>query len=509
MRETGPVRIVIPQSPDEAAEAQRYIGIARTQLGITKNMMRLGGLQSLTRRVVLADGALVLTGSVMGQDFVRIVPSSANSAANRKRTQPLRQRRQIPRYGEYAWTRLADGPAKHGHQAIWDIINNRLLVWGGYDRELPVLPAFERIDGTSHYDYTGQGIYVSDVITTPNSTAPAPGVFGPGSTFPAGVVFDGPYAYTLTSANVILALADKFGAEVFTSYAQWGSVSYTTPFGNTYFTEGYYASRAVGDGTYEWAFVYHHEAVLFADTPIRRSEDGGQARYAYTVNEADSGGPYPNTAGFWFSGNGGGDFYDATGDEIATFYENAGELAPFYLTSPPAADSDWADNADAYMKPGTTLGSYVSPYFSGTYGQLAWRVGRNANLFDLLMSTELWQYTRAGGWTQLDNISWNAWQAMVAAIVAADNTIPSQDGTGTTYGYGKSVALGAALGVSSPTNAIRFAASVGYEDGSGEVYHEYEFGGTIDGTDLSQSAQLWVYEAQIIGYEDDPTDTGE
>lgn len=69
MREIGPVRKGL-SGDIETATAQ--LGIARTQLGILKNQMRLAGLTIGARAVRLADGTVMRVSSYNGQDFVDI-----------------------------------------------------------------------------------------------------------------------------------------------------------------------------------------------------------------------------------------------------------------------------------------------------------------------------------------------------------------------------------------------------------------------------------------------------
>lgn len=71
MREFGPVRFILGEDPEAA---KPYIGIARMQLGITKNLMNLGGLRQGSRIVTLADGTVIRSQSVFGQDTVTISP---------------------------------------------------------------------------------------------------------------------------------------------------------------------------------------------------------------------------------------------------------------------------------------------------------------------------------------------------------------------------------------------------------------------------------------------------
>ncbi len=73
-RETGVVR---QRLGGDTAVAQRLNGIARTQLGILKELMAFGNLQQLSRTVRLGDGTEIFVQSVFGQDSVRITPPVA------------------------------------------------------------------------------------------------------------------------------------------------------------------------------------------------------------------------------------------------------------------------------------------------------------------------------------------------------------------------------------------------------------------------------------------------
>ncbi len=70
-RETGVVR---QRLDGDTAAAQRLNSIARTQLGILKELMAFGGLQQLSRTVRLGDGTEIFVQSVFGQDTMRITP---------------------------------------------------------------------------------------------------------------------------------------------------------------------------------------------------------------------------------------------------------------------------------------------------------------------------------------------------------------------------------------------------------------------------------------------------
>lgn len=89
MRETGPVSKQL--SNDETGDASAQVGAARTQLGILKNIMRLGGMPSAYRTVNMADGTTMYVSSINGRDTVNIqaAPSASNPV-------PFEQAIQIP-----------------------------------------------------------------------------------------------------------------------------------------------------------------------------------------------------------------------------------------------------------------------------------------------------------------------------------------------------------------------------------------------------------------------------
>lgn len=69
MRETGVVRTRLG---GDVEAAKTLVGVARTQLGIMKNIMALGGLQQLSRKIEFADGTVMILQSIFGQDAVSI-----------------------------------------------------------------------------------------------------------------------------------------------------------------------------------------------------------------------------------------------------------------------------------------------------------------------------------------------------------------------------------------------------------------------------------------------------
>lgn len=71
-RDTGDVRIRL--NGDRTA-AQQYIGVARTQLGILKELMGFNNLPQLSRTVRLGNGTVIHCQSVFGQETITITPA--------------------------------------------------------------------------------------------------------------------------------------------------------------------------------------------------------------------------------------------------------------------------------------------------------------------------------------------------------------------------------------------------------------------------------------------------
>lgn len=79
-RETGVIRSGYAGDVDAA---KQYTGIARTQLGILKNLMSFNNLQQLSRTVTLVDGTTIFVQSVFGQDAIIVtVPPVINRQAD-------------------------------------------------------------------------------------------------------------------------------------------------------------------------------------------------------------------------------------------------------------------------------------------------------------------------------------------------------------------------------------------------------------------------------------------
>lgn len=68
-REVGEVRFGFT---GDTKAAQAYGGIARTQLGILKNLMSFNNLQQLSRSIKLSDGTTIFVSSIFGQDTIRV-----------------------------------------------------------------------------------------------------------------------------------------------------------------------------------------------------------------------------------------------------------------------------------------------------------------------------------------------------------------------------------------------------------------------------------------------------
>jgi hypothetical protein len=365
MREYGPVRFVLGYTPEQAEDAQRYVQTGRTFLGIAKNLMTLGGSTFAHRKTTLSDGTVILCTSNMGSDTVIIVPPVRQPNKRARRT--VKQVVTLP--PEYGWFRLPDGPPKNGHQAVWDVANKRMLVWGGYDRpgmDIPATPEYLDDD--------------MDIIWEARS--------------------GGTIRYATIPNNTFSTLVDGVMTEF------WHATSWYT-----------YETGVSGP-----------------------------------INTATSIGYGPLTA--------------------------SGLVAQLYI------GDTWQDKADAvrYDMPGMpSIGAGV----------------------DMLSSTALWQFqftagmpwaangATAGAWTQLANISYNDWQAIVADAgsvdVSIDNAWAPDQGDAlnqVTYAGGE------------------FALGAGYYPGyTSDDYFELYFGGTKDGTDTNASAQLWMYGPIVTAIE--------
>lgn len=68
-RSIGPVR---QRAGGDTLQAKVYTNIAKTQLGILKNLMSFNDLKQLSRTVYLGDGTRIFVSSVFGQDSIRI-----------------------------------------------------------------------------------------------------------------------------------------------------------------------------------------------------------------------------------------------------------------------------------------------------------------------------------------------------------------------------------------------------------------------------------------------------
>jgi hypothetical protein len=387
MREFGPVRFLLGNSREEAEAAKPYMGIARTQLGITKNLMNLGGLQQYARVITLPDGTVIRCQSVMGQDFVAITPPGSPS---RKPTsepilrtetpieKPKKRTRKLSSTA-YQWFQLPDGPPKNGHQAVWDNTNKRMLVWGGYDRPGMDIPA------------------------TPE----------------------------LLDDDMDIVWAARSG----------GTIRYASIIDN-YFS-------ALIDG-------------------VMIDFYAGASWYTY---ELGAFGPYPGTS----IGHG-----PLTAADL---------VAQLYI-----GDTS-ADKADAirYDMPRAPVSSF---------------------LIDMLPSTALWKFeftagvpwsaspggATDGAWTQLANISYNDWQAMVTAAGSVSISINNA------WAPERGDALNQAI---ERNGEFYDAATSDYYPGyTSDDYWELYFGGTITGADTSMSRQLWMYGPIVTvteHEEDDPT----
>lgn len=104
--------------PEEADAAQQHVGVAQQLLWQLKNLMKGGGLQTLSRHVDLPDGSRVHVASVFGQDFVAIYPSVAAIAAAAKSELKVPAETRRVRTTKVPTTYLIGG--KHaGLPAVW------------------------------------------------------------------------------------------------------------------------------------------------------------------------------------------------------------------------------------------------------------------------------------------------------------------------------------------------------------------------------------------------------
>jgi hypothetical protein len=468
-------------------------------LGITKNLMQLGGLQSLSRRVMLADGAIIFTSSVMGQDTIAITAATRPRLPESVRAKPTevpsetatkapsRQKKQREVRGA-KWVRASDGPAKNGHRAIWDYAGNRMLVYSGWDRAATIIPAVAEQLETYEYPATGQ------VVRT--------NAFGNPFGFVWGTVTEpytvGPDSWTFS------AMA---GANVYPDNGMSVGEVWVLESGPGTIADWYQAGEELWDG----------DPDLFPATRV-------VARLSYTQVELT---PYidyaPGGVAVWtrryttaplFAKR----IFDASG----AFIGNSGFESPphweptqLYLTPPGTLQPNYNDLAnaanDAYISysfeltPGTDNVNSVPDYrpapLSGT-GQF--------HLVDMRYSNELWQFTVDGGWAQLTNISENDWAAIIAANVewvAADERSRFTQETETT------LYLQDADG---DTDTVLHETSGGTTRVS-KLGEEFEneldvvFGGTTTEAgrynNNASTGETWVYYYDaLLGYEDDPDD---
>jgi hypothetical protein len=383
MRESGVVRFLLGNSPAEVEASRPYMTLARTQLGITKNLMKLGGLPSYTRTVELEDGTVIRCQSVMGQDAIAIVPAMRVPARPRQETPATpvrRKRRKVEEISttEYGWFQLPDGPPKNGHQAVWDDTNKRMLMWGGYDRPGMDIPAAPRV-----------GDWDDDTV--------------------------------------------------------W---------------------EARPGGTVRYAAIVNHTFDVYYDAPDYL---GGLPTSTWWATN-------------WYAISGGSSIGEGprTGADLVT---------QLYI------GDTWQDKADAVR--------YDMP-----------RDPLSSSRIDMLPSTALWQFEFTGGvpwagpgqatagvWTQLANISYNDWQAIVTAAIYVDISIdnawvPDRGDAMNQVTY-------------AGWDFYDAAASAYYTGYTGDDYFELYFGGTITGADTSMSKQLWMYGPIVsvterVYEEDDP-----
>ena len=140
MREYGVVRWNLGATKEEVEASKPYLGQARVQLGIMKNLMALGNQQQGTRAVTLPDGTVIRSQSVMGQDTVQITPTvAAVAAVARQQQEPPARMKQ----GGYAvvgavW---ADAEQSYTVPAIWYSATRRITVVEGFSVDSAFLAA--------------------------------------------------------------------------------------------------------------------------------------------------------------------------------------------------------------------------------------------------------------------------------------------------------------------------------------------------------------------------------
>ncbi len=479
MRETGVIAKALGNTPAEQEDSKRYIGQARVELAKLKSRMAMSpGVQSLGRRVVLADGAIIFVRSVMGNDFVQITPPA------RAKPPTIRARRKRPVYSEPGWRRGPDGPAKNGHRAVWDDANDRMLVYSGWDRPLVVIEPFEATPEIYVYPATGlvarcnqAGAPISGYAATVSVTASVVVVvtdLGGGTeqietttttrTFGANA---GVNTNVNPNSGLFFAAGDSVGVVTVTQPTS-GAVSSSTNFfpngiADQFFNELY---GVTAGGVLRPYVLADFTQVLVEDA--HAAAVGGIARWVHRQSG------FPR-------------WYDLDGTAVGIVGEPHNPAAEVFIYRAPEDPDSHDDAYLAYeLNPSdVTGGDYRPASLSAT------------NLRDLDYSNELWQYTTADGWQQLADISQAAWDAIVAATLDGESRSlfrqtwgPGADGSSTTGGH----------------------TVVSKRDGAGNFVLDVQFGGTTDNvySDVDSIGELWLYDyrVRVIGEEDDPTDTG-
>lgn len=145
MREFGEIRL---QFAGDKKAAQGYIGVARTQLGILKNLMSFSQLKQLSRTVTLDDGTQIKVSSVFGQDAVTINVPPVTTSPN----EPVIS-------GTVKGTKVVD----YVGVTMPNPVPYRSLIYGFVDKGLPYI----QIQGYMTYNlYHANGILYRTIEST-------------------------------------------------------------------------------------------------------------------------------------------------------------------------------------------------------------------------------------------------------------------------------------------------------------------------------------------------------
>ena len=379
MREIGVVRWRLGDTREEVEAAKPYLGQARLQLGILKNLMAMGGQQQGARAVTLPDGTVIRSQSVMGQDIVSIAAPTAAVAVAVARAQR----------GVAPLVLIANlntsGPFKNGHEAVWDHDLDRMLVYSGFDGGTTQLAAHCNSVADS-YILAVREEYIVHSIDPPSATYTVDSVT---YSVASGQALDGLQLPTITftpatSTDELTSLPE--GPDSWSSVASLGAWYSYGAFGEAQ------ADRSDTVGGLSFA------GLSFAGPML----DANNNTISSTI--------FPNLLG------GAADFFaDVIGDAWGIYYSQTVRYWYREASDPPVAriradvsipgvypPNDWMNHSDAVH------------YADGKY--------------DIGKSNTLWQWTPIEGWTQLPNISYAAWQEYLVAyggsVCAAPPTNP-------------------------------------------------------------------------------------